>query len=336
MSDVGRVAKVSASTVSHVINKTRRVDPTTEKAVLAAIELTGYWGDGIARSLRKGTTQTVGLAMSAISNPYFGALVHAIERNVTEAGYSLLLADTHDDPAREFRAVKDLLSHRVDAVIIAPSADSGTALDLVSRRGVPMVLIDRALPAMRPGMDSIGVVNDEPNAKLVDHFAQLGHTRIATITGKPGLSTTVERLEGFKRGISRNGLLYEPDLVKSYADKEGSVDDALRELFALSSPPTALIMGNNLVTISAMRGLRKLGLEVPRDIPIACFDDFEWADVFHPRLTAVSQPVDEIGSRAVAMLLERLLDQSLPSRHERMEPQLFHRESCGCLKDNSL
>lgn len=336
MSDVGRVAKVSASTVSHVINKTRKVDPATEKAVLAAIESTGYWGDGIARSLRKGTTQTVGLAMSAISNPYFGALVHAIERNVSAAGYSLLLADTHDDPAREFRAVKDLLSHRVDAVIVAPSADSGAALDLVARRGVPLVLIDRALPVLRPGMDSIGVVNDEPNAKLVDHFARLGHTRIATITGKPGLSTTVERLDGFTRGISRNGLLYDPDLIKSYRDEEGSVDEALRELFALSSPPTAVIMGNNLVTISAMRGLRKLGLEVPRDIPIACFDDFEWADVFHPRLTAVSQPVDEIGSRAVAMLLERLLDQSLPSRHERIEPQLFHRESCGCLNDKSF
>lgn len=336
MSDVGRVAKVSASTVSHVINKTRKVDPATEKVVLAAIESTGYWGDGIARSLRKGTTQTVGLAMSAISNPYFGALVHAIERNVSAAGYSLLLADTHDDPAREFRAVKDLLSHRVDAVIVAPSADSGAALDLVARRGVPLVLIDRALPVLRPGMDSIGVVNDEPNAKLVDHFARLGHTRIATITGKPGLSTTVERLDGFTRGISRNGLLYDPDLIKSYRDEEGSVDEALRELFALSSPPTAVIMGNNLVTISAMRGLRKLGLEVPRDIPIACFDDFEWADVFHPRLTAVSQPVDEIGSRAVAMLLERLLDQSLPSRHERIEPQLFHRESCGCLNDKSF
>ena len=107
MSDVARVANVSQTTVSHVINGTRRVNPETEQAVRAAIEATGYSGDEIARSLRTGTTQTIGLAMSAISNPYFGDVVHAMERGATDRGYSLVLTDTHDVPEQELRAVRE-------------------------------------------------------------------------------------------------------------------------------------------------------------------------------------------------------------------------------------
>ena len=154
MSDVARVAQVSATTVSHVINQTRKVDPETEKAVRDAIELTGYFGDGIARSLRKGTTETIGLAMSAISNPYFGDVVHAIERRISGAGYTLLLVDTHDESERERRVVRDLMSHRVDAMILAPSDDSDSLLDALSKRGIPTVLIDRVPARTRAGMDA--------------------------------------------------------------------------------------------------------------------------------------------------------------------------------------
>lgn len=333
MSEVGKVASVSATTVSHVINKTRKVDPDTEKAVLAAIQSTGYSGDGIARSLRKGTTETVGLAMSSISNPYFGDVVHAIERSLTEAGYSLLLSDTHDDPARELKAVQDLISHRVDAMILAPSADPTRTLALLTKRSIATVLIDRVPTEIFPGVDAIGVTNDEPNAQLVDHFARLGHTRIGTIASTPNLTTTIERLRGYRTGTERNGLDYDPQLVAIGDIGTGDqtlTDKALQTLLALPEPPTAIIMGNNHVTIAAMRALRRLGIEVPRDLAIASFDDFEWADLFHPRLTAVSQPVDDLGSGAVALLLERFWNRDLPPRHQRLEPTIRHRESCGC------
>lgn len=331
MADVARVANVSATTVSHVLNKTRKVQPETAQAVLAAIEATGYSGDGIARSLRTGMTETIGLAMSAISNPYFGDLVHAIESNVTTAGYSLLLADTHDDPVREKRAVNDLLSHRVDAMIVAPSADPATMLDTLAKRGIPTVLIDRVPAQTRNGVDAIGVVNDEPNARLVDHFARIGHTRIATITSSPHLVTTAERLDGYWSGIKRNGLPTDRDLVQvGEPGSEQAMQRAMTALLGLSNPATAIIMGNNQVTIGAMRALRERGLEVPRDIAIACFDDFAWADLFHPRLTAISQPVDQLGSQAVSMLLERLHDRHLAPRHRRLQPTIQHRESCGC------
>lgn len=330
MSDVARVAKVSATTVSHVINQTRKVEPETERAVREAIEATGYFEDGIARSLRTGTTQTIGLAMSAISNPYFSDVVHSIERNASLAGYSLLLADTHDDPQRENKAITDLLSHRVDAMIVAPSIAAGKSLDALVRRGIPTVLIDRVPVEKRPGIDAIGVFNEEPNAQLVDHLASHGHTRIATITSSPNLVTTTERLAGYYRGLERNGLAIDRDLVQvGHHDVEDSTSAALAALLRLADPPTAIVMGNNQVTIGTMAAMQSRGIQVPDDIALVAFDDFVWASLFRPRLTAIAQPVDELGSTAVKMLFERLESRSLPPRHVRLETTLHIRESCG-------
>src|SRR3954447_10947085 len=146
MADVARAAGVSISTVSHVVNGTRKVSEGTERAVRAAVEATGYTHDRIARSLATGRTRTVGLAMSAISNPYFAELAHAVEHEASRAGYTLLLADTHDAPERELRATTDLVGRRVDGVILAPSARPAASLDLLRRRAVPTVLMDRFLP----------------------------------------------------------------------------------------------------------------------------------------------------------------------------------------------
>jgi LacI family transcriptional regulator len=337
MSDVARVANVSATTVSHVINKTRKVEPETERAVREAIESTGYFEDGIARSLRKGTTRTIGLAMSAISNPYFSDVVHSIERNVSHAGYSLLLADTHDDPDRERKAVRDLMSHRVDAMVVAPSIAAGATLDALVKREIPTVLIDRVPLETRPGVDAIGVYNEEPNAELVDHLAGHGHTRIATITSSANLITTSERLSGYQIGMERNGLALDPDLVQiGRHDIEDTTDEALERLLRLPEPPTAIVMGNNQVTISTMSAMQRRGIRIPEDIALVAFDDFVWASLFSPRLTAVSQPVDELGSRATEMLFERLANRDLPPRHLRLATQLNIRESCGCPPDARL
>src|SRR4029077_18350740 len=167
MADVAQAAGVSTSTVSHVLNSTRKVSEPTERAVREAIKATGYTHERIARSLATGRTRTIGLAMSAISNPYFAELAHAIEQEAADAGYSLLLADTHDDPERELRATRDLLSRRVDGVILAPSAEPAAALDLLRKRGIPVVLIDRFAPVE---LDQIATENVASTARLVEHL----------------------------------------------------------------------------------------------------------------------------------------------------------------------
>ena len=159
MADVARVAGVSTSTVSHVVNGTRKVSQETEQVVREAIHTTGYTHDRIARSLATGKTRTIGLAMSAISNPYFAELAHAIEQEATRAGYTMLLADTHDESERELRAIRDLLGRRVDGVLLAPSAQPTAALELLRTRAVPTVLIDRFVPVE---LDQIATENIAP------------------------------------------------------------------------------------------------------------------------------------------------------------------------------
>jgi LacI family transcriptional regulator len=325
MSDVARVAGVSATTVSHVVNKSRRIDPATEQAVLAAIEATGYLSDRVARSLRTGKTKAIGLAVSAISNPYFGDVVHAIEKQVTANGHSLLLADTHDDPSYELRAVTDLLAHRPDGILIAPSSDPHEALERIRKRRIPTVLIDRIYPGHGGWLfDSVGVENVEPTAALVEHLADLGHVRIGMIAGKRGLQTTIERVTGFQLGLSRRGLAMGDRDVAYGADDAGA---AIDELLALDDPPTALVIGNNQLTIDSMRRLVDRGIRVPDDMSIASFDDFPWADLFHPRLTAIRQPVEELGSIAVTMLFERMQDPEREARQVRLQPELIVRDS---------
>lgn len=331
MSDVARVAKVSTTTVSHVINKSRKVNPATEKAVRDAIEATGYAADGIARSLRIGSTHTLGLAMTAISNPYFGDVVHALERTATSEGYTLILTDTHDTPEREQRALRVLLSHRVDGVVLAPSAVPENAYAQLAKRKVPLVLIDRVPEDTLVNIDAVGVENLEPVATLVEHLVVAhGHTRIGMLAPQDGIFTTKERIAGFRLGLERNGLDPDAAPVEHAGESVEQTTAALDRMLALPEPPTALVLGNNLITVATIAELRKRGITPPRGMATVSFDDFPWADSFQPRLTTMSQPVEDLGVIAVQLLLERIASPDLEARHVRLAPTFQVRESCGC------
>jgi LacI family transcriptional regulator len=330
MLEVARAAGVSQSTVSHVINKTRRISPSTERSVRQAIESTGYTNDGVARSLRTGQTHMIGLAISAISNPYFGEVVRAMERESVQAGYALLLVDTHDDPEREREALSQLMVRRVDGVIVATASSSATALRQLLRRGTPTLLFDRVpSDALSLGIDAIAVENLEAVAALVDHLAEHGHRRIGLIAGLASLTSTEERVQGYRLGLERNGLEDSPALVE-YGDSDlERIASAVGALIDGPDPCTALITGNNVTTISTMAALAQRGMEVPDDVALAAFDDFAWAEYFHPRLTAVRQPLDQLGRRSIALLLDRMADPDRPPRDERLTPELVIRDSCG-------
>ena len=329
MRRVAQEAGVSQSTVSHVMNGTRVIAPETEAAVWRAIHLTGYVNDSIARSLRTGSTQTVGLAISAISNPLFAEVVGAIERQVGTMGRIVLLIDTHDDPEREFKAVQELIARRCDGIVLAPSAAPAKTYDLLERRNMPTVLVDRFTETGTFAADFVGVHNVEPVATLVDHVAERGHRRVAFIAGRPGLGTSRERLAGFELGVKRNSLDPDPDLIVIGGSDEESSYKAVSAVLGLTDPPTAIVTGNNAMTIGAMRVLADLGLRIPEDVGLVGFDDFPWATLFKPRLTVVAQPLTELGTRAATMLHERIANPSLPARQVRLPATLKVRESAG-------
>ncbi|WP_449343601.1 substrate-binding domain-containing protein [Streptomyces yaanensis] len=470
MADVARLAGVSVATVSHVLNGTRPVLPHTRQAVLDAIDELGYTPNTLARSLVTSRTRSIGLAVSAISNPYFTEIVQGVEAGALEHGYSLLIADPHDDPEHERKVGRLLHERRVDGMIVAPSADPRGLLAHLARHRVPTVFLDRlvdgvptvtaawpatggdasegsghadgsergghtdaAAPrghadaaepcghadtaeqrahagtserrthadasepgehaeaaereghaeaaqrsphanvpkpvrhtdaperaghlgtserdrhagtserrthadASEPGthadapflFDQVCAENAEPMARLVTHLADLGHRRIGLIAGVPGLSTTTERISGYLHGLATAGLPYDERLVARGDSAAEGAERATAALLSLAAPPTALVTANNAMTIGALRALRDRGLSVPDDLALCCFDDFAWADLFSPRLTAISQPSREIGAQAVRLLLDRLEAPDRPSRTVRLPCAFVHRTSCGC------
>lgn len=351
MVDVARSAGVSVATVSHVLNDTRPVLPGTRQAVLSAIEELGYIPNTLARSLVTSRTRSIGLAVSAISNPYFTEILQGVEAGALEHGYSLLIADPHDDPEHELKVGRLLHERRVDGMIVAPSADPDALVAYLGRHSVPTVFLDRvvevpsdtaspsddaspsdqASPSHQAGpFDQVCAENIEPTARLVTHLAGLGHRRIGLVAGLPGLSTTGERIAGYRHGLAAAGLPYDERLLAHGDSESAAAERATAALLSLAAPPTALVTANNAMTIGALRALRERGLSVPGDLALCCFDDFAWADLFEPRLTAIAQPSKEIGAEAVRLLLDRLAAPDRPARVLRLPCAFVHRTSCGC------
>ena len=332
MADVARASGVSTSTVSHVVNGTRYVDPNTVARVREVIDRTGYRHNHLARSVaRGGRTQSIGVAMSAGSNPYFGAVVSAIDTAAAAHGSTILLGETADDPEREQQLVDSLLQRRVDGIVIAPGPGAARAvLPSLARSSTPTVLIDRVREGS--GFDQVGTDNVEPLARLVQHLCrEHGHRRVGFIAGLPGLPTTDERLVGYRRGVARCGAEDDPVLVRYGNSARTAGAQAAAELLDLPAPPSAIIAGNNGMTVGMLQLLHARGIRVPEELAIAGFDDFEWAGLLASPFTSVAQDWDVIGRRAVELLIRRLEEPGeLPPVLERVPATLIVRNSCGC------
>ncbi|GLY67329.1 LacI family DNA-binding transcriptional regulator [Amycolatopsis taiwanensis] len=326
--DIAELAGVSITTVSHVVNGTRSVAPETRAAVLRAIEETGYTGDAIARSLVTGGTRSIGVAISLLANPYFAALMQAIEREAASAGYTVLLADTHDTVATEQETVRALRSRRVDGLLLTPSPGDGALISELVSLGVPTVLLDRL--TTRTDVDQVGVENIQSTSALTEHLASLGHRNIGLVSGAAGLSTSEERTLGYRLGLGRGGLPWNPQLIACGHSTRTGGAAATRALLALPDPPTALVVANDAMMVGVLHEVRGLGIRIGADLAVVGYDDVEWSDLVDPPLTTMAQPVEEIGRRAVRLLLARIADPDRAKETLRLPPRLMHRASCGC------
>lgn len=323
--DVARHAGVSVSTVSHVVNGTRFVSPETAQRVNEAIEVFGYLPNGLARALKRASTSSVGLAISAISNPYFSDIICAIEAECARLGLTVLLSDTQEDPERELAVVKTLHQRRVDGIVLAPSADPELSLAYLERVRLPCVLVDRMADGR---FDQVGVDNAAAMRVLVDHVIAKGHYDIGYICGQPGLATTTERVDGFRAALAANGIALPADWLSSSNATSADATASARAMLMLAQRPSVLVTGNNMATIGTMRAIRELSLHVPGDVAVVGIDDFEWADCFEPRLTLMAQPCEEIGRQAASLLVQRIESPEGQRRAIRLEPTLQVRESC--------
>lgn len=328
ITDVAKAAGVSSSTVSHVLNGTRFVSSETEQAVRDAIARTGYTPNTLARALARSTSNSVGIAISAISNPYFSDIIRAVESECAAVGMTVFLADTHDIPEKELEVVQALHQRRVDGIILAPCSDTEqSALAYLKENAIPAVLVDRLASA---DFDQVGVQNSASVEVLVDHLFNHGHRRIGLIPGQVGFATTRERIEGFMSALKRLNLDENDCPIASGSRDVDTAAASVEAMMQLPVPPTAILAGNNMATIGAMRGLKRTQLRVPQDIALVGFDDFEWADCFEPQLTVIAQPCLEIGRNAATMLLDRIKRPEKGLETVRLETKLIVRNSCGC------
>lgn len=326
--DVAKLSGVSISTVSHVVNLTRKVSPDTAARVRAAIEQTGYRPNPIARALRRSTTESIGFIVSDIGNSYFTDVIRGVAASALAAQQTLLLAISDDDPVIELEAIRALAERRVDGLVVSLTPESGAAvIPHLASLDMPVVLIDRAADA---NLDQVLVENVLSTAALVRHLLDLGHRRVGMIAGAPGISTTVERIEGWRMAHAEAGLQVDEGLLVNGQSRSGPAQVATLGLLRLVEPPTAIVAGNNSMTRGALLALRSEGKQVPTDVAVVGFDDFEWAAEMEPSLTVIAQPTYEVGQKAVELLLRRLAKPTRRRQVVRLDPTFIHRQSCGC------
>lgn len=326
--DVAREAGVSITTVSHVLNGTRSVAEPTRQRVLAAIVQLNYEVNSLAQSLKSDRSQTIGLLITDISNPFFTSLVRGVEDIANAAGYGVILCNTDENPEKEVTYLRMLRRKRVDAILMAPTGVHQPIVDQLAGLQFPLVCFDR--PAAGAACDTVLVDNAGGAQEAVTHLVRLGHRRIGIITGLSGVGTTNERLEGYMQAMTGQGLETDPDLIRLGNSRLDGGFQQMQTLLDLPSPPTAVFTTNNLMTLGALGALQLRQVRVPDDMAIVGFDDFEWAIVLRPRLTAVAQPTYAIGEIAARMLLDRLEGKASPEPRRVVLPtRLVVRESCG-------
>jgi LacI family transcriptional regulator len=333
--DVAKVAGVSISSVSHVVNNTRFVSDETRKKVLAAMEELNYHPNDLARGLRRGETRTLGLIVPDNSNSFFAEVARGIENVGYENGYSVILCNSDGDIQKELAYVNVLSAKQVDGVIFIASGNQSDHIHMLTSRGIPVIVADRDIA--EPSVDVVLVNNEEGGYQATRHLVLVGHKRIACIAGPSNLTPSADRVRGYQRALAEAGIPFLPELVVQGDFRYQGGEAAMHRLLALKPAPTAVFVCNDIMAIGSLRAIYSAGLRVPGQISIVGFDDIPLASAMNPSLSTVAQPVHEIASVSTTLLLEkmaaRIQGETIKQEGRRivLDPKLIIRESSAQL-----
>jgi DNA-binding LacI/PurR family transcriptional regulator len=308
--DVAQRAGVSTATVSRVLSGKPYVSEDLRTRVLAAAQELDYRPSRVARSLREKRSRIIGLIISDIQNPFFTAIVRAVEDGAYASGHAVFLCNTDEDEVKETLYIDLMLAEQVAGVILSSTTGRNPAYNHLMQAGIPVVAIDRRV--YNVPLDTVLVDNIDATRRAVEHLISQGHRRIGAIVGHLASSTGEERLRGYTDALMAHNIPVMDTLIRIGTPRAPVGFAAMNELLALPDPPTAVFTGNNLLTAGALRALFDAGLRVPEDVAVAAFDDMEWAIFIQPALTMVAQPTYEIGRIAVELLQKRIADPRRP------------------------
>jgi LacI family transcriptional regulator len=303
--EVALLAGVSQATAARALSGYGSVSTGTAERVTLAAKQLGYRTNPVAQALRRGQSNYVGFVPGDLENPFFATVARSLSDVVETAGLTLMISSSDERLAKEQKAVQTLQANLVSALVVAPTSghDRSHLTQLAAAR-IPLVIIDRAIPGLHA--DTVTVDNIGGARMGVEHLLELGHVRIGFLTDALEIASSRDRLQGYHDALSAHGIAPDQRLrVVGDPSRDGGYRAAL-QLLDQYPRPTAIFAGDNLMTLGVLRAAHEVGLRIPEDLALVGFDDFDLAVAIRPSITAVAQPVAEIGRRAGELLLRRL------------------------------
>jgi LacI family transcriptional regulator len=325
MLDVAALAGVGLKTVSRVVNAEAGVSPALEAKVKRAIAQLNYRRDVNASMLRRlgGRTQTIGLVLEDVANPFSSALHRAIEDSARARNVLVFAGSCDEDGLRERELIGSFRDRRVDGIIVVPASSDHTFLYEEQRAGTALVFVDR--PAAHLDADSVASDNINGSTAAVEHLLAAGHRRIAFLGDLPSIWTADERLRGYTQAIAQARIDYDETLIRTGLRDSDAALHAVAELLALPDPPTAIFTSQNLLTIGGIRALKGAGLQ--HRVALIGFDDIPLGDVVEPAISVVAQDPQAIGRAAAELLFRRMEGDTSPAVHQVVPVRLITRGS---------
>ncbi|MCG8503904.1 MAG: LacI family transcriptional regulator [Sphingomonadales bacterium] len=316
MRDVARAADVSVATVSYVMNDTGSVGELVRARVRQVAEELGYRPNQSAKAMRTGRSQTLGLILPDLRNPFFAEVAQAVQMTARQAGYAVILVDSGEDVAAEREGADDLVRYGVDGIIWCPSSNTDS---LAAHRGhLPITVVARPLA----GYDAVASDYEAGGAILADFLVAQGYPSVAIISGPQSLSSARFRRDGFiSRLAGRLPIAWE--MENAFSVELGPQVRAR----LLRGDAAAIVCGNDLIAIGAIRTLIEAGIRVPEDAAVLGYDDIPWAGILMPSLTTIHQALDTLGREAVDLLMRRIDNRSAPELQRKLPVALVTRRS---------
>jgi LacI family transcriptional regulator len=331
--DVAKRAGVAPITVSRVINNSGYISQATRERVEAAVKELGYVPNTLARGLRSKRTKTLALVVTDITNPYFTLLARGVEDVAGASNYSVVYCNTDESEAKEENYANLLAQRRVDGVLLVPSCGNVKTIKFLLSNNINVVVLDRCVSGVE--IDSVRSDSEDGAYRVVKLLIGLGHKRIAMITGPTDVSTSVDRVAGYRRALIESGL--ENNELTYYGTfNQGSGYEFTKQAMTQSPKPTAIFGANNFIAIGIIKALRDFRVEIPGEVSVVAFDDFPESMLVAPFLTFVEQPAYEMGRMATELLLKRISGE-LSGGYQKLilHTEIIERGSTGPNRNNS-
>lgn len=325
ISDVAREAGVSLMTVSRVINDKEEISPATRQHVLAVIERLGYRPSGIARGLATQRTNTLGLVVPDMANPFFADVARGAEDQAYAEGYNVFVYNTDESPQRELAALQAMEERRVDGLVLCSSRLSGQDLTAALARHPAAVLVNCRLESLHVG--TVLLADEEGGRAATEHLLHAGHRAVGFLAGPLASFSSRQRGAGYRAALRAAGLVANPVWVRPCSYQVASGRAAAHELLSDHPEVTALFCYNDLVAVGSLQACAEMGRRVPDDVAVVGFDDIPMAALVTPALTTFRVARYEMGQQAVQLLLGQTMGE--PDAGERIvfQPELVIRAS---------